>query len=186
MWTTTYHRFLNRAAFLAACDAAGWPRGPDSNPMPPEGAALVEIGPVLAPPSIGSDGVPVPADVLDPHYHVNAAWHGVEMPDAFRADSVAPATPNRCFALLAPPPTFDPPVPTSIPAWKGKAALREAGLLDAAEVAVASAGGRVQDAWAGAAEWSRNSDFLLSLATGLGLTEQQIDDMFRSADAIQS
>jgi hypothetical protein len=74
-------------------------------------------------------------------------------------------------------------VPPVIPAWKGKAALREAGLLDAVEAVVAEAGGCVQDAWAGASEWSRNSDYLSSPAAGLGLPEQQINDMFRPADA---
>ena len=77
-------------------------------------------------------------------------------------------------------------VPLVIPTWKGKAALREAGLPDAIETAVAASGDRVQDAWAGASEWSRDSDFLVSLAAGLGLTEQQVDGMFRSAGAIQS
>jgi hypothetical protein len=77
-------------------------------------------------------------------------------------------------------------VPPVIPAWKGKAALREAGLLDAVEAAVAAAGGRVQDAWVGASEWSRDSDFLLSLAGGLSLSQQQVDDMFRAADAIRT
>ena len=56
---------------------AGWPRGPDGKPMPPEGAVLQEIGPIVAPPSLDADGTPVPGDVLDPRYHVNAAWHGV-------------------------------------------------------------------------------------------------------------
>ena len=45
--------------------------------MPPEGAVLQEIGPIVAPPSLDADGTPVPGDVLDPRYHVNAAWHGV-------------------------------------------------------------------------------------------------------------
>jgi hypothetical protein len=59
-------------------------------------------------------------------------------------------------------------------------------LLDAVEAAVTTAGGRVQDAWSGASEWSRDSKFLSSLASGLGLTKTQIDEMFRSADSIQS
>jgi hypothetical protein len=59
-------------------------------------------------------------------------------------------------------------------------------LLDAVETAVAAAGGRVQEAWAAASEWSRDSDFLKSLAASLGITQPQIDDMFRVADAIRS
>jgi hypothetical protein len=77
-------------------------------------------------------------------------------------------------------------VPLTIPACKGEAALRDAALLDAVEAAVTAAGGRVQNAWEGASEWSGDSDFRLSLAAGLGLSKQQIDDMFRAAAAIQS
>ena len=73
-----------------------------------------------------------------------------------------------------------------IPAWKGKVALREAGLLEAVEAAVAAAGGRVRDAWAGASEWSRDSEFLISLAADLGLNVEQVDALFRSAEAIQN
>ena len=53
MWIPTYHAFPSGAAFLAACDVAGWLRGPDGKPMPAEGAVLQEIGPIIAPPSIG-------------------------------------------------------------------------------------------------------------------------------------
>jgi hypothetical protein len=77
-------------------------------------------------------------------------------------------------------------VPPVIPAWKGKAALREAGLLDAVEAAIAVAGGRVQDAWSGASEWNRSSEFLQALAAVLDLDGPQVDQMFRDAAAIQS
>jgi hypothetical protein len=153
--------------------------------MPPDGAAVQEIGPIMAPPTVAADGSPIPGDVLDARYHVNAAWHGIDPPASLAACAVAPGTPSRAFALPAASPSVEPPVPAVIPAWKGKAALREAGLLDSVEAAVLAAGGRVADAWAGAAEWSRDSDFLLSLGAGLDLTKQQIDDMFRAADAMR-
>jgi hypothetical protein len=73
--------------FLAACEAAGWPHGPDNSPMPPEQTVLVEIGPLVAPPRIEADGTPIAGEVLDPRYHVNAAWHGLEVPEAFRVVS---------------------------------------------------------------------------------------------------
>ena len=119
--------------------------------MPPDGVALQEIGPIVAPPGIDAHGVPVPDDVLDARYHVNAAWHGVQPPAPFAACAMAPGTPSRAFALPAPPPSAEPPVPAMIPAWKGKAALPEVGLLDAVEAAVQAAGGRVRDAWDGLA-----------------------------------
>ena len=186
MWIPSYHAFPSRAAFLAACDVAGWPHGPDGKPMPPERATLVEIGPIVAPPSTGPDGVPIPGDVLDARYHVNAAWHGIEPPASFAACAVAPGTPSRTFALPAPPSPVEPPVPAVIPAWKGKAALREAGLLGTVEAAVKEAGGRVRDAWDGASEWSRDSEFLSDLAVTLGLTDMEIDRMFLVAAGIRS
>jgi hypothetical protein len=185
MWTTTYHRFLNRAAFLAACHAAGWACPPGRDPEPPQGVAMDMVGPLIGPPRIEENGQLTTGEVLDPRYHVNLAWHGRKPDLAFTASLVVPATPSRGWEIAAPP-AAPPPVPQVVPAWKGKAALREAGLLDSVEAAVAAAGGRVQDAWAGASEWSRNSEFLLSLAEGLGLSPGQIDALFRSADVIQS
>ena len=123
--------------------------------------------------------------VIDPHYHVNLAWHGREPETAFEASLVLPATPSRGWDVALPPASQS-PVPPVIPAWMGKAALREAGLLEVVEAAVAVAGGRVQDAWAGASEWDRSSEFLVSLAEGLGLNVEQVDTLFRSAGGIQS
>ena len=76
-------------------------------------------------------------------------------------------------------------MPASVPAWKGKAALCEARLLDALEATVQTAGGRVRDAWDGAAEWDRGSEFHHDLAGALGLKGEQVDQMFRNADGIK-
>jgi len=185
MWIETFHRFENEAAFLAACDAAGWGRGPDNRPAPPDGCSIDVIGVMVAPPQVGANGMPIPGTVIDAGFNVNAAWHARPMPEAFLASVVVPATPKRILSL---PMTTQvkPPVPTVIPAWKGKAALREAGLLDAVEAAVAAAGGRVLDAWSGASEWSRDSEFLTALAANLGLSSESVDNLFRSAEAMQS
>ena len=40
MWIEIFHRFENEAAFLAACDAASWPRGPDGTTSTPAGVVL--------------------------------------------------------------------------------------------------------------------------------------------------
>ncbi len=185
MWITTCHRFTNRAEFLAACLVAGWTCPPGQDPEPPPGVALDILGPIVSAAEVTAGGRPIPGEVLDPRYHVNLAWHGREPDLAFTASLVVPAMPSRKWDVTLPP-ASQPPVPPVIPAWKGKAALREAGLLDAVEAAVAAAGGRVQDAWLGAPEWSRDSESLIALAADLGLTEQQINDMFRSAHGIQS
>ena len=186
MWISTYHRFTNRAAFLAACGAAGWTRDSPGEPTPPAGVALDGIGPILGSAWIGPGGTPQPGVVLDAGYHVNLAWHARDMDAAFAASQVMPTTPSRAWDL---PVEVEPgplPVPTSMPAWKGKAALREAGLFDAVEKAVQAAGGRVRDAWDGAAEWNRGSEFLADLASALGLNADQVDQMFHDAAAIQS
>lgn len=185
MWITTCHRFTSRAEFLAACQVAGWTCPPGQDPEPPLGIALDILGPIISPAEVVEGGALIPGQVIDPRYHVNIAWNGREPEAAFQASLVVPTTPSRGWEV-ATMTTSPPPVPALIPAWKGKAALREAGLLDAVETAVLTAGGRIADAWTGASEWRRDSDFLLSLATGLGLTEQLIDDMFRTADAIRS
>jgi hypothetical protein len=82
-------------------------------------------------------------------------------------------------------PASPPPVPPVIPAWRGKAALREAGLIDGVESAAQATGGRVRDAWEGASEWERNIKFMTGMAAALGLPADQIDELLRDADAIQ-
>ena len=185
MWITTCHRFASRAEFLAACQAAGWTCPPGQDPEPPPGVAVDILGPIVEAAQIGDGGIPIAGEVIDPRYHVNLAWHGREPDAALSASMVIPATPSRGWDVTAPP-ASPPPVPPVIPAWKGKAALREAGLLDAVEAAVLAAGGRVQDAWTGASEWDRSSEFLQALAAVLGLDGLQVDQMFRGAAMIQS
>jgi hypothetical protein len=185
MWITTCHRFTSRAEFLAACQSAGWTCPPGLDPEPPPGVALDVLGPAIAPAQIGEGGMPIPGELLDPRYHVNLAWHGREPDLAFTASLVVPATPSREWDVVTPP-ASQLPVPPVIPAWKGKAALREAGLLEAVEAAVLAGGGRLQDAWIGASEWNRDSAFLSSLAVDLGLTDMDIDRLFLVAAGIRS
>lgn len=98
MWIPTYHRFANRAAFLAACADAGWPVE-SGTPQPPHGVALEEIGMLFAPATVGLGGVPVAGELLDARHHVNLAWHAQDMAPAFADSVVFPATPSRSYAL---------------------------------------------------------------------------------------
>lgn len=183
MWITTCHRFTNRAEFLAVCQAAGWTCLSGQDPELPHGVAMDIVGPVLGPPRVGADGMPIAGAIIDPRYHVNLAWHAQEMHPAFELSQIAPATPSRTFGLALALPSA-PAVPATIPAWKGKAVLREAGLLNEVEAAVAAAGGLVQDAWEGAFSWDRSSRLVTELSKQLGLSSPQIDQMFRDADII--
>lgn len=168
MWTPTFHRFDDRAAFLAACDAAGWPRDHLGEPDPPLTVALDIIGPLAV-----------------PGYHVNALWRD-DIDPAWAASQVTPGNPARTFAVPPPPPPVEPAVPGVVAAWKAKRILSNHDLLAMVEAAVATAGGLVADAWAGATEWRRDSEFLTLLAGALSLSPGEVDELFREADAIRS
>ena len=101
MWTETYHRFSNEAAFLAACDAAGWARGPDGKHMPPAGVVLDVVGPAVDPPVL-TDTLIIPGAV-DPRWHLVVSWFsGTAMPASFVAAEVIPERPVRMFAARDP------------------------------------------------------------------------------------
>ena len=115
MWTTTYHRFLNREALLEACQAAGWTCPPGRDPELPQGVANDIVGPIVGPAQLSEGGVPVAGEVIDPRYHVNLTWHGRELDPAFQASLVVPVTPSRGWDVVLLP-ASQLPVPPVIPA----------------------------------------------------------------------
>jgi hypothetical protein len=70
--------------------------------------------------------------------------------------------------------------------FQAKAALLAAGLLGAAEDAVASSSAAVQLAWAEAVEFRRTSPTIVSLASSIGLSETEVDHLFREAMQIEA
>lgn len=89
------------------------------------------------------------------------------------------------------------PVPESIEAWRArtavsrfqaKAALQLAGMFDQVEALMANpaADPLARLAWADAQEFRRMSPTVLAMAAPLGLTELQLDDLFRHALTIQA
>ena len=70
--------------------------------------------------------------------------------------------------------------------FQAKAALHLAGLLPAVEAAIAQADPLTQMAWAEAVEYSRHSPAILALAGALELTDEQVDDLFRTAMQIEA
>ena len=114
MWTTTYHRFASRAAFLGVCEQAGWPQTPGQEPGLPQGVVLDVIGPLVTPASVGPGGVPMPSEMLDARYHVNLAWHAREMDRTFATSQVLPDAPSRGWDLAPFPAPGPPPVPASV------------------------------------------------------------------------
>jgi len=73
---------------------------------------------------------------------------------------------------------------TSVSKFQAKAALAQAGLLDQVKQAVASADTITQLAWEDATEFNRNSPTIAALSQALGLTDEQVDDLFKQADQI--
>lgn len=95
-----FHRFADEAAFLAACDAAGWARDHLARPVPQDGVALDLIGPWADRPTV-VDGVITPGAV-DARWHANALWPAEDaIPAEWAAARITPATPGRVFAGVA-------------------------------------------------------------------------------------
>lgn len=70
--------------------------------------------------------------------------------------------------------------------FQAKAALSAAGLLTAAETAVSGADAMTQLAWAEAIEFRRNSPAILALSGALGLSDTDLDGLFRAAALIEA
>lgn len=80
-----------------------------------------------------------------------------------------------------------PPVPETVSRFQARAALLQAGRLGDAEAAVAKASDPLLSlAWAEAIEWKRSSPALNALAEGIGMTQDEIDDLFRAAALIEA
>lgn len=60
-------------------------------------------------------------------------------------------------------------------------ALRRMGLRAAVDAAVANAGGETQDTYDNALNFERDHPMLLAMAQSLGVTSEQLDDLFRLA-----
>jgi len=67
---------------------------------------------------------------------------------------------------------------------QGKIELDNEGLLDDAEAIIAAADRTTKLAWANATVWRRTSPMIETLGTELGLSANQLDDMFKAAKLI--
>jgi hypothetical protein len=103
----------------------------------------------------------------------------VPEPQNIRADLVA-ITDEAALAILNVPPVE---VPLALTRKQAKQALVLAGLYTNVEVAIASISDEterllVQVAWEDSETFERNNSTLLMLANALGLTSEQLDQMF--------
>ena len=99
----------------------------------------------------------------------------VEQPkqEGFYAVEVAPINNKQTWELVAIPKE----VPQEITPLQSKLQLLEIGLLDEVE-ALVTADRRVQLYWEYASVIERDNEILLMMATSLGMTEEQLDDLF--------
>lgn len=70
--------------------------------------------------------------------------------------------------------------------FQARAALAAANLLASVETAVAAADEFTQIAWADAVEFRRGSPTIAALQAAVGLTDEQIDDLFTAAMQIEA
>lgn len=98
--------------------------------------------------------------------------------DAYRAWLAAGNAPD-----VEPAPPRD--IPPNVAMWQAKAALQHAGLLDAANAAIAATGNPVLSFfWQSATSIDRASSTLARIAATLNMTPAQVDDLFIAAAAI--
>lgn len=76
------------------------------------------------------------------------------------------------------------PVPASITALQARLVLAQSGALEAVEAFVAQAGSAAKIVWEYATVIERRSPLVDGAAVALGLTEAQMDDLFRAGAAL--
>ena len=82
------------------------------------------------------------------------------------------------------PPISTDPVPLSVTRFQARAALHLAGLLDDAEAAIAQAHPLSRIAWEHAHVYRRDSPTVISIGQQLGLSEADMDELFKTAASI--
>lgn len=73
------------------------------------------------------------------------------------------------------------PVPPTITALQARLVLDSMGALDAVEAFIDKAGGPAKIVWEYATVIERNSPLVEGAAAALGMTSEQMDDLFRAA-----
>lgn len=128
--------------------------------------------------SIPADAVDVTADDYAALMAGQANGGRIEPGQDGQPALVAPAAPTTADAVSAERETM------RCSRLQARSALHLAGLLDAVDAAVSAADPLVQIAWSDAAEFRRTSPTIAAIATALGLSDDAVDDLFRTAQAI--
>lgn len=115
---------------------------------------------------------------LDDRYHCD----GADLPFTVVGQGEIVDASTVTLPVLPPPPV---PVPASVTMRQARLALHAAGLLSGVNAAIASleepAKTAAQIEWEYASAVERNAGLVPAMATALGMTERQIDDLFVAA-----
>jgi hypothetical protein len=76
------------------------------------------------------------------------------------------------------------PVPEAITPLQARRALRAAGLLEAVNGWITTQPAEAQEAWEYCVEVRRDDALIAGAQEGLGLTDEQVDDLFRAGAAL--
>lgn len=101
--------------------------------------------------------------------------------DPSRTLAVAGDAPDRDQQIAAFFAANPPPPPDSVSMRQARLALNVAGLLTQIDAAVQAADAATQINWEYASAVERTNSLVATVAAGLGLTSDQIDDLFRQA-----
>jgi hypothetical protein len=77
-----------------------------------------------------------------------------------------------------------PPVPRRVTRRQARLALLNAGFLESVEAAIAKAPPAVRITYEDATEWWRDDPLIASLSASLGLTSEQVDNLFLEASRL--
>jgi hypothetical protein len=187
-----FYRFASASAFLAAWAEAGQPMEGDEPQLP--GGALDVIG-APPPPGAPEEGA-APPPPAPAGWYVNAAWPGEE-PPSLAAFHIPAAEALRVFAGWdgSGPPA---PVPASVTNFQARAALMQmpgpggTSLFEAINAALlagrdASPEGKFRwQAWEQANDFTRNGPTVNALAESFGVSQAELDTLFRAAAAVEA
>lgn len=136
-------------------------------------------------PEVHGDAIPEDA------VHVSEEEYAALLLGQSQGSEIVPGEDGRPALSAPPPPTSEELIEQErakmvVSRFQARAALFNAGLLASVEAAVAEASQFVQIAWADAQEFRRNSTTIATLKTAVGLTDAQLDQLFRDAALIEA